>query len=1548
MAGNVNLIDPNEINTRKKGNDNVNAIPQYQDMYIFAELKAKSRARTVIVTSNDGNVSQGTFKTGFEKPKEVNFVGINQNEGDNNPNYLKFTTNYYDGSTGMHAQYESFGITNIKVIVNSSFIPQVNIQFVDLRGLSFFNQEGSPYRILFDFPPPIFELSLKGYYGKTLRYKLHLVKYTSEFQSDSGNFVIDAQFVAITFAPLTDVLFRYVVNTALMTNPQVEISPSTEAEPPNTFALITQLKNLYTAVTEKTKTDGDSKEYDRTTTRLNDVDNMIGMLQSYRGDINLLKLPTSYLIMKANNTPDGVDDIEENQPIIPLNILSEYDQKIKELSTNDIPEKMEDRLYIIIPVQYNQESYAPTVSGATISNQQFINDVNDAYDKYAKKLIENTANSLGILNSKLEPTISKIGFNNYYNVINRSVREKTTRYVGIDVTDFYLTLYKERINLNKRRVELSEVLTTKINEMVFEKLGMMPTIYNIFKIILNDVDRFFEQLRITSRKAENEHHNDETNKRIILGYGYKDIIPGDTGKIYAFPLVVNTEKTICGGNKEEKIAPIGISQKTLTPFPEIDFVNDFIQTFFTQARLDYLANMRESQNDDGTYEWIPISPFDSKLGTFNAKSPYYDVDVRTNAINTSELKRIGQVFEIVLKRFYILSQSSIPNSFYSTNTNSQTASEYVKMYATSEAINLASSAINSNYIDNLREFSNKYRNNIPDFYLELEKQIPKWYGFPDNTETNIDGVTGDEPAYIDKSNPEYLGVNILFDSDLEIQTVNENSEKPIDRFKSDVKKRKWWKFLSQREKEVYYQFTQQNTLYIVDKKLKADGQIAKENINDSDGNNLITRYLSYKSIPTLKYPNVDYSTYTPTSYGTYGGNVEEYFPRVDYDYTNLISGGNAYLDKFSSGAVSSNLKKFEKITDVWINQLSSRYFTDGQQKYFDDLIYEDIIKTPSKLSALFILSNFGNALGVFNRFPCGLNDLVFTTPAAIEIPKYLALYIGALVDASMSGWGNEIVEYFTGGTGKYFYDRSVLILCDYSDVNKYLSNKDKQKFRDEFLDYFSNGSSNGAYYDTLIRFQQLYYAVTGNTETNKYKVYKSYLDPESDVDVDTRYYPLLLKSLIERVNLIVFSQNTFKMSNDYPDTYQSIKSMNDDDTDMGKAKQRINEEYFTKFLNELYNQIENKRADAIKKENEDNKKKNDEDVITQTYYSFKNINDKWLTGPTNTKTWGYPFNRENKKLIDSFVFVDRAMNPAGDTMLNAEILIDLFDDPNVSVFSVLSQLLSLNGFEFFPLQNFMIGDGSWEECFEIDTSGSIDDRPAFVCMYIGGTSSYPTSVQNGFVNDGIEDLSNVDVKDFSTEECPPYPKNDNQLSENADFPYHTVRAFRVRFGEQNQSMFTNIKIDSKEYPETNESIQILSRLAGDNKEHAIPKGQNLYNLYENRSYKATVTGLGNMMIQPTQYFQLENIPLFNGAYIILSVEHDISANKMTTSFSGTKILKYPIPRVTQPLAFMGYDGGESRTTNIQEMSGGQLVAAASVVDNEQKAQFNSMYNFKIQ
>jgi hypothetical protein len=216
-----------------------------------------------------------------------------------------------------------------------------------------------------------------------------------------------------------------------------------------------------------------------------------------------------------------------------------------------------------------------------------------------------------------------------------------------------------------------------------------------------------------------------------------------------------------------------------------------------------------------------------------------------------------------------------------------------------------------------------------------------------------------------------------------------------------------------------------------------------------------------------------------------------------------------------------------------------------------------------------------------------------------------------------------------------------------------------------------------------------------------------------------------------------------------------------------------------------------------------------------------------------------------------------------------------------------------------------------------------------------------------FKDDGIMDLSNTDSGYFSTNECSPQTDRDRQVELNQSFPWGQVRAFRVRFGEQNQSMFKDIKIDSKEFPETNESIQILSRLAGDDRVNApIPKGQNLYNLYENRAYSATITGLGNAMIQPTQYFQLENVPLYNGAYLILNVEHVIEPNKMTTTFSGTKILKYPIPRVTNPAAIFGFDGGDTDLTNSNMASNDGIIGIGSS-GNPDTAKYNSMYTQQI-
>ena len=328
------------------------------------------------------------------------------------------------------------------------------------------------------------------------------------------------------------------------------------------------------------------------------------------------------------------------------------------------------------------------------------------------------------------------------------------------------------------------------------------------------------------------------------------------------------------------------------------------------------------------------------------------------------------------------------------------------------------------------------------------------------------------------------------------------------------------------------------------------------------------------------------------------------------------------------------------------------------------------------------------------------------------------------------------------------------------------------------------------------------------------------------------------------------------------------------------------------------------------------------------------------------------------QLINKFAFVDRAMNPIGDeVIINASSLIDMIKDYDLNMFTVFSRLLSENGFEFFPLQNFMAyEEGEWNEAFKIfEAVENQTATPSFVCMYIGGTSSYLDNKASDYDDDGL-DLNNMtDVQDFGVEPCSGQtevitkPAIDDRGK--IKYPYGQVRAFRVRYAEQNQSIFQNINIDSREYPETNESLAILSKIAQDgSKSSPVAKAQNLYNVFETRAYSAKIDMLGDAMIQPTQYFQLENIPIFSGAYIVLDVNHTISANKMNTSFTGVKVLKFPNPLVKEFATVVGKNSGSSQdisgnkynpaTTNS---SWGDL-GSSTLPD---AAQHNSMFTLKL-
>ena len=53
--------------------------------------------------------------------------------------------------------------------------------------------------------------------------------------------------------------------------------------------------------------------------------------------------------------------------------------------------------------------------------------------------------------------------------------------------------------------------------------------------------------------------------------------------------------------------------------------------------------------------------------------------------------------------------------------------------------------------------------------------------------------------------------------------------------------------------------------------------------------------------------------------------------------------------------------------------------------------------------------------------------------------------------------------------------------------------------------------------------------------------------------------------------------------------------------------------------------------------------------------------------------------------------------------------------------------------------------------------------------------------------------------------------------------------------------------------------------------------------------------MGNVMIQPTMFFYLKNIPIFRGSYWITEVTHNIRNNNIITSFKGTRIPYASLP-----------------------------------------------------
>lgn len=147
-----------------------------------------------------------------------------------------------------------------------------------------------------------------------------------------------------------------------------------------------------------------------------------------------------------------------------------------------------------------------------------------------------------------------------------------------------------------------------------------------------------------------------------------------------------------------------------------------------------------------------------------------------------------------------------------------------------------------------------------------------------------------------------------------------------------------------------------------------------------------------------------------------------------------------------------------------------------------------------------------------------------------------------------------------------------------------------------------------------------------------------------------------------------------------------------------------------------------------------------------------------------------------------------------------------------------------------------------------------------------------------------------------------------------------VPCFGVTFAKQNQSYFKDVKLSMKDHQITDFSIRNEVMISYQNnkgpKETAII-GQDLYSVYSNYSYSCSVTMMGDAQITPLMYFQLNNIAMWKGAYLITNVQHNITARGMETVFTGVRQSRYAVPFKGDELDMPADDAAE-QTPQSQE------------------------------
>lgn len=1595
-----------------------------ENLVVYVNLEADLIPRTTLISGNETNelvsIARGTLNF-LQNPSGKDYDAtwtdafINTEESkDKDVNKPDSVFNQYDKTA------QTFGIESINILITgTNFIPQIKIKFIDVRGKTLFESpENSPYKAFFHLPWPIFYLTVKGFYGKAIRYRLHMVKFNSAYNSGTGNFDIETTFVGSTYAFLNDIPLSGILNAPYMFGvSQSEDSKFNEKTGyyektlKNTSVGYVTLKSVYDEYISKGLLPSDFPV--RT---LREVAVIARRLDKILEDVVYNTVVDPKILM-------GVSDFEK---LIQDFYYSVESWKKKHLS--GVYETIGEEKYYLLSDKENN-------SLENVIGKDKSGTLEEIIDNYIEQLKGNQA----------------FGENRDEKLIKDENLE--IKQISLDkvksIKDFYIQTEKVLIrydtlisNINdirrdfvEQRNMLEETLQKKMNEIVKSTdkgFGFEPTIRNIIGVVLANADTYIRLLKNVHTKAFNQ----ATVRKELLS----DVLTDSVGEnIFPWPEVKETsagtkQNVLVYPGSESMVKKLKTDDYVL--WPEVGFVEEYnaVSTF----KVDPLSNKETSNLTTFVFETDTEEQSTKDLSTFTNLSgvvPYYDKAMTSifyeiwerartvtalESFDVSTLQELANIeFENIKSQIGndftavgILKQQAITGEGLKSMMYSYSPFErwpYTQSYLTTvpyitetlsndfavEKYEIASDSTQygDTYIklkENLFNYeSESYRTNIYPFNSDTYKTyLPSGTFTKDDLKLhNVLGLTRKNGFITSPIDLDW--VKDGYSSDLFSQTITISGET------RHILNTPYF------HKQVLNDFNNSKITgkYVSSAYLLLNSLPFKD-LDDTityDGNEVLmstmfrevgaTHFIPYHLMlkwgsiyhryktellfnediidnistpldPDVFFDNTYNRTYVVDSENvnrTNENNIGLYpfyhsiFHQVVHDYTfydpSATTGGpDKYTDALNAGGVITYKKKpnggltwTSFVDNSKYNSTQSGYTfvpSNGQCKYDD--VGEYLESEQDNFRILWDTPDEDNVIVEFsgqtfpttdqyfkdtgNTYTLSANNKKVLDLIATFHPDILDTFEQAFLDFASVIVDDEIpylpydVKYYSFQTllkDIVYLEKTSNDPTGTDNLVKNLIDKQNQRISDITKNMLGS--------ESLIKF-----TMANPKEVDTYNLY-GFTGEDTNFDVGSfstgqvtqenlNYIKLYLGEDMDSHYLNFFSTNDIQLNDDniknlrhliytYAGAMASGTDVTNKDTFVTYLTTNISTgtsarmETYLNTLTPLFNTLE---TDDVQIRQTYSRGYNEDPIKLELYDYFKSFNDKWVSGNS----------LGNRTLMEEFLFIDKANRDIGDEVyLSMERITNILsqkDYSKVNLFSLINMLIQNSGFDIRPLPAYVnfygtnfsnsrrttpsktVAKNLFGSFLEVDYQES---APKILLQYTGPTSKHlemsDIDRDSKYQNDSF-DMSNV---------------NNNPLVvapdvfRNIDFSKsNKAVAFEVSFGDQAQSLFKGLELNQNTIKNTSESFQVLENLGSSEAGAGTAQVDiGLFDIYRTASYSCTVMAMGNVMIQPTMYFYLKNVPMFRGSYWITEVNHTIRFNGVETAFTGSRIPLQSLP-----------------------------------------------------